>query len=208
VVAASAQAPFGDGVFEFGRERVFDGVIVEHPYAMLRIDGQPGHRYWLVGPGKRGAAALVAGLDGRTARVTGTLIEREGERMIQVSSGRIDVDRRAVPVRGAALVPDGPLALDGEIVDSKCHLGVMKPGDGPAHRDCAQRCLLGGVPPMLVVRAGGAVRRVPLVASDGSPLSLDLEPWVARPVRARGIRHVRNGEEYLAVGVDDLIVRD
>ena len=43
--------------------------------------------------------------------------------------------------------------LRGEIVDSKCYLGVMNPGEGTVHRDCAARCLSGGLPPMLVVRS-------------------------------------------------------
>ena len=40
--------------------------------------------------------------------------------------------------------------LGGEIVDSKCYLGVMNPGRSKVHRDCAARCLRGGIPPMLV----------------------------------------------------------
>jgi hypothetical protein len=29
------------------------------------------------------------------------------------------------------------MTLTGEIVDSKCYLGVMNPGQGKVHRDCA-----------------------------------------------------------------------
>ena len=35
----------------------------------------------------------------------------------------------------------GPVELTGEIADSKCWLGVMNPGEGTVHRDCARRCL-------------------------------------------------------------------
>ena len=38
--------------------------------------------------------------------------------------------------------------LIGEIVDSKRYLGVMNPGNGKVHRDCAVRCLSGGIPPI------------------------------------------------------------
>lgn len=194
---AAAQGRFSGGVFEFGHERSFLGRVIERPYPVLM--GTDGVRYFLVGPGKRGAGPIADGFDGRMVRVRGSLISRDTNRMLQVSSGGI----RAVP--GAPIQPSrgleqGPLeTLEGEIVDSKCHLGVMKPGEGPLHRDCAVRCLLGGTPPMLAVRNGGRVRRIPLVASDGGPLTLDPEPWAARPLLVRGRTYTRGDERYFGV---------
>lgn len=202
---AVAQSRFAEGVFEFGHERFVDGRVVEHPYPLLQ--GADGTRYFLVGPGKRGAAAIADGFDGRMARVRGTLIERSGERMLQVVSGGI------LATAGASMVSSPPLerraiaTLEGEIVDSKCHLGVMKPGEGPLHRDCAVRCLLGGAPPFLVVTDGGHVRRIPLVSAEGGPLIGDLEPWVARPVRVRGIVYARGQEQYLGLDWQGLSMR-
>jgi len=201
----AAQGRFAAGVFEFGHARSVEGRVVERPYPMLL--GADGTRYFLVGPGKRGAAAIAEGFDGRMVRADGMLIERQGDRMLQVSSGAI----QAVP--GAPVQPGRPLekgpveTIDGEIVDSKCHLGVMKPGEGPLHRDCAVRCLLGGAPPMLVVSDGGRVRRIPLVSAEGGPLTGDLEPWVARPVRVRGIVYTRGQEQYLGLDRQGLGVR-
>jgi hypothetical protein len=34
----------------------------------------------------------------------------------------------------------GPVELTGEIVDSKCFLGVMVPGSGKTHKECASLC--------------------------------------------------------------------
>ena len=50
----------------------------------------------------------------------------------------------------------GAVELTGEIVDSKCFLGVMVPGSGKTHKECASLCLRGGIPPALFVqdRAG------------------------------------------------------
>lgn len=193
--AAIAQGRFAPGVFEFGRERTFEGRLVERPYPFLDVAGE---RYWLVGPGKRGAEAIVHGLNGRRVRVTGTLIERDVDRMIEIGPGAVQAEGDAVSIEPLALV--GEATLEGEIVDSKCHLGVMKPGDGPTHRDCAVRCLLGGVPPLLVVTEGGRQRRVPLVSTGGTPLHEDLERWAARPVRITGTLYRRGDETYLAVG--------
>lgn len=197
LTAVLAQAPFTDGVFEFGRERSFEGLLSVTPYPTLRV-GPDSRRIWLVGMGKHGATSEVNGVDGRRVRVTGTLIERDGETMLQVgASGISPLPSPAVHV--PPLHRAGPKTLEGEIVDSKCHLGVMKPGEGPVHRDCAVRCLLGGVPPLLVVRAadGSGTRKVPLVDLDGSALDLDLEPWVARPVRIRGVLYRRGAEQFL-----------
>ena len=46
----------------------------------------------------------------------------------------------------------GPVTVRGEIVDSKCFLGVMVPGSGKTHKDCASLCLRGGIPPALYVQ--------------------------------------------------------
>jgi hypothetical protein len=42
----------------------------------------------------------------------------------------------------------GEFDLVGEIVDRKCYLGNMNPGNGKVHRDCAVRCLSGGILPV------------------------------------------------------------
>jgi hypothetical protein len=78
--------------------------------------------------------------------------------------------------------------LRGEIVDSKCFLGVMVPGQGKTHRACASLCLRGGLPPALLVEADdGAARLVLLVTRSGDPI----DPAVAadaagEPIAVRG----------------------
>jgi len=39
----------------------------------------------------------------------------------------------------------------GEICDGKCGAGIMSPGTGIAHKACANLCVIGGVPPVLVL---------------------------------------------------------
>ena len=41
--------------------------------------------------------------------------------------------------------PLGAVTLTGEIVDSKCFLGVMNPGNLKPHKACAIRCISGGI---------------------------------------------------------------
>jgi hypothetical protein len=50
--------------------------------------------------------------------------------------------------------------LRGEIVDTKCYLGVMTPGEDKVHRGCAVRCISRGVPPAFLVRDASADSRI------------------------------------------------
>ena len=77
--------------------------------------------------------------------------------------------------------------LQGKIVDSKCHLGVMNPGRFKPHRACAIQCLAGGIPPILVMQDGeGTLAHVLLVAADGTALNEAILDYVAEPVELSG----------------------
>jgi len=101
----------------------------------------------LVANGKHGADNQVAAYLGKSVRLRGRLIYRDDQKMIVLSGGSIAVldDAQQNPVAPKNL---GECDLVGEIVDSKCYLGNMNPGNGKVHRDCAVRCLSGGIPPV------------------------------------------------------------
>jgi len=81
----------------------------------------------------------------------------------------------------------GEMTLTGEIVDSKCYLGVMNPGQGKVHRDCAARCISGGIPPAFIVRdTSGESQTLMLVGDDGRKLHRELLDYVAEPARISG----------------------
>jgi hypothetical protein len=172
-----AQAPFPLSTFEFQNYQTFDGVLSEHPYPTL-IGSQ--QRYLLVAPGKHGAMELVKGFDGRTARLRGSLIYRDGTAMIEALPGTIQPSTDA-PVHLAPAVDFGEVTLAGEIVDSKCYLGVMNPGNDKVHRDCAARCISGGIPPAFVVKDSSGTSKT-LVLTNAGPV---LE-FVAEPVQISG----------------------
>jgi hypothetical protein len=94
----------------------------------------------------------------------------------------------------------GPVRLRGEIVDSKCYLGVMNPGNGKVHRDCAARCISGGEPPALIARdAAGKAMVILLAGSDGRALNNELLSFVAEPVETQG-QLVRSGSNLILKG--------
>lgn len=210
-VLVLAQSRFATATFEFGRARTFEGRLVEYPYPALLVPEPSGGviAYWLVGPGKHGAFEYVNGRDGEMVRVAGSLIERERDRMIEVQSAEASVtvgSRDASPLEPLRSL--GPIAVKGEIVDSKCHLGVMKPGEGPTHRDCAVRCLLGRITPLFVPGRDAAVSgRLALVDTDGHPMRESLETVAGRPVEIRGELLARGPLRFLATTVSAIQVR-
>jgi hypothetical protein len=85
----------------------------------------------------------------------------------------------------------GTMEIKGEIVDPKCFFGVMKPGEGKPHRDCATRCILGGIPPVLAIRNKiGFANYCLVLGSNGEPINELVKNFVAEPisVKARAVR--------------------
>ena len=199
---------FAPGVFEFGRVRTFSGEIVEFPYPALtsRVVTGETTTYWLVGPGKHGAADIVHGRDGQRVQLSGTLIQRDQDTMIEVVPHSLVVTASATRVM-EPVQSRGVVTVVGEIVDAKCHLGVMKPGDGPTHRDCAVRCLLGEIPPMFIPHDHPDLGRISLVGDAGQPLA-DADVFAGRRVLIRGEILQRGSQRFLAVVRRDIHVLD
>src|SRR5215470_14688664 len=201
ITFARVQKTFSNSTFEYGKERNFEGVLENSPYPALVMaasgaaDSKP-TRFLLVAAGKHGADNQVQPYTGRTVRLRGTLIYRDNQSMIELvkDSVVVTVDTREVPAPMANL---GTFTLIGEIVDSKCHLGVMNPGNGKVHRDCAVRCLSGGIPPIF---ATNDFRGVPaillLTGADGRALNREVLSFVGEPVEISG-EVVRSGSNLI-----------
>jgi hypothetical protein len=159
--------------------------------------------YFLVKPFKFGLEAETARrLDEQMVSLKGTLIYRGNQTMIEVAEGSLraldsSVTRLArAPSEGERIggrgvsVPSvsfGQQNLIGEIVDSKCYLGVMNPGALTPHRACAIRCISGGIPPVLLVRqSNGPALYFLLVSREGRPVNKQVLPLVAEPVEITG----------------------
>lgn len=193
------QEPYPDAHFEFTQIRDFLGTVQERPVPTL-WSARPGDAgrspsgHLLVAPGKHGAGMLVRGFEGRDVTLRGKLIWRSGLKMIEVVPGTL-----AAADSGPGVPPEerlGRVRLAGEIVDGKCYLGVMNPGEGKVHRDCAARCISGGAPPILAVAVEGQpARLVMLAGSQGEALAEPLLDFVAEPVTIEGDL-VRHGDQY------------
>ena len=218
---AASQRLIGTAFFEWGKVREFSGVLRVDPYPHLilqrqdtpenhtlqSVESQPSRVIAapLVAPFKFGVKrADVAAFDGRVVKLRGTRIHRDGRLMIELQPGSItdapgflappiEADRSAE----ASAIPSvslGRQTLRGEIVDSKCWMGVMNPGVLAPHRACAVRCISGGIPPMLLVRRENAPPlNLLLTDAAGAPVNDRVLDFVAEPIEITG-EVVRQGE--------------
>jgi hypothetical protein len=184
------QPAFAPSRFEAGKYRDYEGVIEEWPYPILVADSAS---FLLVAPGKYGVTEAVRGLQGMSVRLKGSLVERARDRMLVVPPGSVVTDGSIVtdtarPLKLAPSITDlGPITLRGEIVDTKCYLGAMNPGESKVHRDCAVRCISGGVPPAFLARdVSGEVKILLLVGADGRALDKEVLRYVAEPLELSG----------------------
>jgi hypothetical protein len=214
VLIVLAQQPFVPSLFEFLDYRTFQGVVEEHPYPALLLrrpgvaDGDRAFsRYLLANPGKRGAGPETAGLQGKQVRLEGALIHLNGQTMIELKEGTLAVTSTAAPVDPLARMSLGEVTVEGEIVDSKCYLGVMNPGKGKVHKACATRCISGGIPPGLLVRDEAGGRSVLILAGrDGRPLHEEVLRMVGEPVQVTG-KLMRSGDSFFFYAEPDQFLR-
>jgi nitrite reductase/ring-hydroxylating ferredoxin subunit/DMSO/TMAO reductase YedYZ heme-binding membrane subunit len=194
VLVTAAQRPFSTAVFEYGETRTFDGWVQEIPYPTLLVE-RPGadarySRYLLVNQGKLGATDDLAPFSDKLVRLTGTLVFRDDRTMIELVPDSVQLTGDGRPAPGTeTLVGEslGTHTFKGEIVDSKCFLGVMKPGNLKPHRACATRCISGGVPPVLLVRrADETALYLFLTDPDGGAVNDRVLDLVAEPVEITG----------------------
>jgi hypothetical protein len=142
--------------------------------------------------GKCGVAARIGSLAGQPVVVTGSLIQRGQHAMIAVDEVghwiRRDENASAMDstLGFPTPTPLGEVNLVGEIVDSKCWFGAMRPAEGKVHKACASLCIRGGLPPAFFARGPGRQGALMIMVSGGRAYGPDLLPLVADPVRLSG----------------------
>ena len=191
-----SQQALAEATVEFGVRRTFSGYLDTEPAPVLLVaDGERLQPYWLVGPGKFGAHDVLSGTRPGWVTLDGSLIEREAWRMIEVVEGTVRPDDRRAHRPHATSDPGRAVVVRGEIVDSKCYLGVMNPGERTVHRDCATRCLAGGVTPMFAYQDAAGSHLALLLASRIEPT------MIGRPVTVSG--RLSGSEEALVLTLSD-----
>jgi hypothetical protein len=194
IVLVLTQSTIGKAVFEWGTIKNFSGILRTQPYPHLLVM-RPGSSstpsaYYLVAPFKFGLKPeALAALEGKQVWLKGTLIYRGNQTMIEARPESLQPATEPAQLNTLTTGNEnlGRQTLVGEIVDSKCYLGVMNPGQLTPHRACAVRCISGGIPPVLLVRPKtGPPLYFLLVSGDGHAVNKEVLDMVAEPVQITG----------------------
>ena len=190
---STSQKKFSTANFEYGKTTEVKGVYYSSPVPMLKVFDKNNLSITLplVGYGKHGAETAImeseeggVSLNGKEATLKGTLIYGDGKTLLQIDKN----DNPIVNIGAESTIQLqqkdlGTQTIRGEIIDPKCYFGVMKPGEGKAHRDCAIRCILGGIPPMLHVQnEKGESNYYLIVGPNGEKMNEAVQDVVAEPV--------------------------
>lgn len=206
VILALSQKKFDKGNFEFGTLTEVKGIYSSTPVPNLKIIS--GKDIWgknsyitaiLVGYGKSGADGIIknleeqtkASLDKKEITVKGTLLYNDGKLVVQIDANDKPLLHVGAVTASTDLLPQvkdlGIQSVNGEIIDPKCYFGVMKPGLGKPHRDCAIRCILGGIPPLLHIQnEKGESNYYIIVGPNGEKMNEAVQNFVAEPVKLKG----------------------
>lgn len=213
------QRGFIPSKYEIARLRTLEGILITDPIPCLKIplgkdlQGLPHfQRILLIGMGKKSATPALEALAqkigkslmGKGIRLKGKLIYYDGVVAFELGPEK-ELFQGFSELKDVALRPVqlGKATLRGEILDPKCYLGVMRPGEGKPHRSCAIRCLAGGIPAFFKAKTSNGDQQYCFVLDqDGQPINDKLAPYVADEVQICGVLeqwdnwYVVKAEEY------------
>jgi hypothetical protein len=211
IILALQQRKFSTAHFEFGQLTSVTGIYQSFPVPSIKVttvadlSGKKTiQTIPLTGYGKFGAEGAIADLekeknivfDKKLVTFRGTLLYNDGKTLLQI-------DKHDNPLVNIGLPPSsldtqhavtelGTVDLTGEVLDPKCYFGVMKPGQGKPHKDCAVRCIAGGMSPVFYVRnEKGEANYYLILTDEGKKMNEQLKDIIAEPVslRARAVQY-------------------
>jgi hypothetical protein len=154
------------------------GTIYADPIPLLIEDSPTPRITLLVEEGKHGAQSRATSLAGQRVTLTGTSLSRGEIEALEIISTNTNTPQPAPRLQ--PIFDTTTLTLAGEIVDAKCYLGAMKPGDGRTHKACATLCVGNGIPALFV---SGDIAYIILP----QPLPTTTSDFIGEPVEMTGI---------------------
>ncbi|MBL7737916.1 MAG: hypothetical protein JNK14_01770 [Chitinophagaceae bacterium] len=218
ILLAVQQKKFSTASFEFGQLTEITGVYQQFPVPSIKVmTGRDAYGHFsyitvpLVGYGKFGAESTIVelekekntSLDKKLVTFRGTLLYSDGKTLLQIDN--TDKPLMQVSETTENILPMvkeiGTVQLTGEVLDPKCYFGVMKPGQGKPHRDCAVRCIAGGMSPVFYVRnEKGEANYYLILDANGKKMNEQLKDIVAEPIslQARAVQY----DDWVVLYVD------
>lgn len=164
---ASVQRDPGNAVWREEPED-FTGTVLAEPVPMLVVrEGGEARVMLLVEEGKHGAGPRVEAWHGKGATIRGRVLTRERRTIVELVAGNGAIRGAADAAVTVASVSGASITVRGEIIDSKCYHGAMKPGEGKAHKACATLCVRNGIPAMLATPDAAGGMRLRLLVVEG-----------------------------------------
>ena len=212
LILVIGQSKFSTAIFEYGKTKSLSGIYSSSPVPHLLLKNESEFiMVPLVGYGKFGAEGTMhqlaremnASFEKKWLELRGTLLYGDGKLLMQVDQSEqpvISIKNTALSVEPQQTV--GSVLLKGEIIDPKCYFGVMKPGEGKAHKDCAIRCISGGIPPVLAVRHSDGSRDYILLHSKAGSINEIVKDFIATPVQISGV--LKNYYNWKILEVNEL----
>ncbi|MEO1652744.1 MAG: hypothetical protein AAFU64_04290 [Bacteroidota bacterium] len=207
------QKGFNNSTTELGSVSEVKGVLYRYPVPMLKVKtGENAFQNLLLcGFGKDDALATLDALEAKVDNLEAyevtlktSLFYYDGHTILEVPFSKNNMaayQKLENPLPKRTVEKIGEVSLKGQIVDSKCYLGVMKPGYGKIHRSCGVRCISGGIPALLVTNNGkGAQDYFILVGPDGEMINQKILDKVGFGVKVKG--QLEKVDEWYVLKVD------
>jgi hypothetical protein len=210
-ILALRQKQFSTANFEFGKTTIVKGVYNSGPVPHLLVKQENELTMIpLVGYGKHGAKGVMddlareqnASLEAKELSLKGTLFYGDGKILMQIDQNDQPLESISQRETSSIQQESGAEAviLKGEIIDPKCYFGVMKPGEGKVHKDCAIRCILGGIPPVLKLTNEKGENDYVLLTSMKENINEKVKDFVATPSQVQGYLKKYAGWSVIEVG--------
>lgn len=201
--AAAFQKDPGPGTWNAADERTWTGLLRVAPYPMLRtvdISGMP-MTALLSCAVKCGVTREALAFDGQFVDIKGSLVQRGGNALISASDSASWINAvKSTPQEGISMPAASAarqVTLSGEILDSKCWFGAMRPSSGKVHKACASLCIKSGIPPAFFAKDNTGRATLMIMTDSTGAFGEDLLEFVADPVRVTGDIQQSHGLTFL-----------
>lgn len=213
------QRGFSSSVYEITHARTLEGILLTEPIPCLKIPSGTDaagnmqfQRIVLVGQGKKSALPALEQLaqkqgqklHGQGIRLKGKLIYYDGIVAFELAPEANLFQGFLKWKDDSVLSPTslGKVTLRGEILDPKCYLGVMRPGEGKPHRSCAIRCLAGGIPAFFRANTVKGKQYCFVLDQNGNAIGAQIAPYVADEVQLCGL--LERWDNWYVLKVDEM----
>lgn len=220
IVFTITQKHLANSSFDYNHPLTLAGAVNIYPFPHLRyiqgkdIYGNPTYALIpLVNTNKFGADEILqtwcARQKGEPCQgvITGGILQRDDRRAMELSGGITSLDIKTdLSVPTGAIVKLSDTVLMGEIVDPKCYLGAMNPGEGKPHRSCAIRCISGGIMPVLVWKIDQNKKEYAVLTGEkGKPINQEVLFALGEPVKISGKLYQIDNWYWFEIKITDII---